>query len=437
MKKNGFHLGFFMGLVTLVFVLSCSKDESKRNKLQESKLRTNVQPILENGTLKFNTKQEAFEYMENLTAILKAGKNGTDSTDAFINPVIDLNNSLKNSLGFTSLFEVSSKDADGNLINSIFPDDAFNLMLNPNYEIIIGDRLYVHKNTSEHYHIAKSDLLNKAELRKITPGGRLDLKYLNDGIILVGPEVENRTLCDCTFELTRSKKSNATMHEYNLRFWCSKVLEGQEWKMTWTSPSGNDRGQMNGTINNYDVTATNPEPRTITFKVPINVGDFKVKFCVEADCGDGLKEHCFEIPFLYSEECCSDTDTDIPDKFVIFQNEGYKLVATYKNGSNFWGYYHYGHLAFIRLSDGQKLKAKKLEIFFDVTNRTSPSTFPPCSPFSETDDDDCTNCKWISENIYADDETHNFHKRGDVMLNFKGSRGTTVGTIQMKPEYCY
>lgn len=200
--------------------------------------------------------------------------------------------------------------------------------------------------------------------------------------------------------------------------------------LTWTSADGNYSETIKGVFITTD-------PWDIVFNVPINVEDFTIKFCIESDCGDGLKEHCFEIPFVYKDECCTNTEIDIPNRSVLYSNEGYKLVATYKNGTNFWGYYHYGHLAFIRLSDGKKLKAKKLEISFDVTNRSSPSSLPACSPLSETDYDDCTNCKWISENVYSDDDAFKFHKRNDVIVSYKGSRGTTTGTIQIVPEYCY
>lgn len=266
----------------------------------------------------------------------------------------------------------------------------------------------------------------------------MDLKYLNDGIKLIGSDVENRTPCDCTFELRRSENSNASAHEYILRYWCSKTMDNQPWKLKWTSsPLAAYTGTLYGLINNYDITPTNPNPREIKFTVPIEVKDFNIIFCVEADCGGGIKEHCFDIPFLFNDECCKNANKDFPDKFITFQNEGYKLVATYKNGINFWGYYHYGHLAFIRLSDGKKLKAKKLEISFDIINRSNTNSFPPCEPYAETDYDDCTNCKWISENVYADDGNHNHHKRGDVTLSYKGSRGTTIGNLQQKPEYCY
>ncbi len=436
MKISNFFLILFTIFSIIAIMLSCNKDEAK-NKNRTLDVRTAIQPVVENGTLKFSSKQEAFTYMETLTAILKAGKNGTDSTDNFINPAVDLSNSLRSSLGYTSLFESSPKDADGNMINSIFPDVAFNLMLNPNYEIIIGDRLYVHKNIFEHYHISKTDNVNKAILRNIAPGQRFDIKYLNPDIVLVGPTVETRTPCNCTFELRRSKNSNFTTHEYILRYWCPDAIDGQQWTMTWTSSDGLYTETLRGVINKSDATQQSIHPRDIVFKVPFKVGDYKIKFCVRTDCGDGLKEHCFDIPFSINDECCSNTEIDVPDRFVMFQSEGYRLVATYKNGCNFWGYYHYGHLAFVRLSDGKKLKAKKLELSFDVTNRFGPNGFPPCSPISETDYDDCTNCKWISENVYADNDFAIHHKRNDVKVTYKGTRGTTSGTLQIIPEFCY
>ncbi len=224
------------------------------------------------------------------------------------------------------------------------------------------------------------------------------------------------------------------MHEYVLRYYCPFASDGATWKMTWTSSDGTFSETIVGTIDNSDIDYKVPHPRDIYFKVPIKVGDYKVNFCVESDC-NGLQEHCFEIKFSIKDECCSKLNI-VKYSEVIFQNEGYKMVATYKNGTNFWGYFHYGHLAFYRLNDGAKLKAKKLKLAFNVTNRTSPEFLSPCVPYSETDEDECTNCKWISENTY-DNIVHKHHKRNDVRVYYEGTRGTTFGSLNILPEYCY
>lgn len=426
----------FIIISTLLIVFSgCMKDDLKYNRISDLNIRTNIQPVVENGTLKFNSLQDSYIYMESLTNALKVIRNSIDSSESYMNPAISVNNDIKTLTGFTSLFDSSPKDIDGNLINPIFPDEIFNMMLNSNYEIIINDKIYVHKNNFEYYVISVNDIQNRDLLRNVSAGGRLDLKYLNTGVQVFGSKIETRSPCDCTFELRRVENHNTNKHEFILRYWCSDAFDGQSFTMKWISKDGSISNTISGIIDNSDISINNPHPREILFDLPLNVLEFEIEFCVETDCGDGLIVNCYKIPFSIDSECCQKLDI-IETKELLYSNEGYKLVATYKNGLNFWGYYHYGHLAFIRLSDKAKLKAKRLEILFDVTYRNSNKVFPPCEGYSETDRDDCTNCKWISENVY-DDGTHLFHKHGDVKLNYIGKRGTTTGSIQLMPEFCF
>lgn len=434
MKTSMFY--FYSFLVFTFLFSSCVKEQVgslNQNKVNLLELRTIVVPEIENGTMKFNSKEEAFSYMNELTRIMDENKNGDESPEDYINPAISLNSSIKRNYNFSSLYDANPKDEDGFLITSIFPDFEFNLMMNPNYEIIIGDRIYVHKNTTEHYHINKNDIANRDLLRRINPGEFLNRDNNNGGIEIDGPNVDTRTPCKCTFKLVRTINSNINRNEFILSPNCPKSVTGQTWVMTWTSSDGLSSGTTTGTVNHV-VTPDNLFPNDIFFIVPASVGDFNIKFCLMSDCGDGLKEYCFDHPFVLGDDCCKKLDNS-KQVSNSFPDKGFKLVAKYENGSNFWGYYHYGLLRFVSLSTGKQLKAKTLEIWFDATNRTSFIASPSCDPRHEKDKDFCRDCKWISENMY-DDVEHIFHKPGEVVLDFKGKRHDTEGTHKIIPVFC-
>jgi hypothetical protein len=120
----------------MIFV-GCQKEEQKILKSEDqlsTELRVNVQPTVENGTLKFSTEEDAYQYMRQLEQEL----------DNENNDVL----SKQTAMGFTSLLsivkskegeiqpEITENNNDIQVVNdrtgSIFSAPYLNAMLNPN-----------------------------------------------------------------------------------------------------------------------------------------------------------------------------------------------------------------------------------------------------------------------------------------------------------------
>lgn len=127
----------------------------------------------------------------------------------------------------------------------------------------------------------------------------------------------------------------------------------------------------------------------------------------------------------------------------MFQPQGFKLVSEYKNGTALESYFHTGKTSIRSLSNNGNLKSKKLEIWANAKNRTSPkpfdikkNPFPQCVVLqTDNDYDSCNNCKDVAVTVWAGKHvTH--HKNGDVTFNYRGSRHSSFGATQITPTYC-
>ena len=138
------HLIFSSKLIAILFVVSsmmyigCQKEEIKSEDTRgalSTELRTTVAPTVENGTLKFETEEDAYNYMRQLEQELKSESNTILSDQS--------------QLGFTSRLSIVRDLGEDNPNGSIFSAPYLNAMLNSNYEVMIGDKVYVKKNHQE------------------------------------------------------------------------------------------------------------------------------------------------------------------------------------------------------------------------------------------------------------------------------------------------
>lgn len=433
-------------LSSLIYV-GCHKDENKElasASSESTQLRTTVTPTVENGTLKFNTLADVFAYMEELSTQIKQLSELGDETTDLVHPAVTISDQMASTLGFSSIYKLNPKDGDGSLINPIFPIDEMNMILNNHYELIVGNEIYVHKNATQHFKIQSNDAINRAILRNIPPGGEIELVDLKPGIQIFngGPkEIQAMTKdCDCglSLELQNGVPNHSGNNAFVLRHGCIGLNSGQTWTVTWTEIGGSASGTLSGT---YNSVAGNPN--AIVFNVPGSVKEIKVELCIGLVCnGQPLKQYCFDISKSIADDCCEKFQTldGIP---VVFQPQGFKLVTQYKNGIALESYFQTGITSIRRLSDNGKLKSKKLEIWANAKNRTSPepfdikkNPFPQCVVFqTDNDYDSCNNCKDVDVTVWAEKHvTH--HKNGDVTFNYRGSRHSSFGATQITPTYC-
>lgn len=447
MKKLIFSSKYFMFLfmLTSLVYVGCNKEEGKELASVSSsstQLRTTVTPTVENGTLKFNNLEDVFAYMEELSTQIKQLSELGDETSDLVHPAVTISDQMASTLGFSSIYKLNPKDSDGSLINPIFPIDAMNMILNNHYEVIVGNEIYVHKNVTQHFKIQANDAANRAILRNIPPGSEIELVDLKPGIQIFndGPkEIQAMTKdCDCGLSLELTTGVPLPSIDYNafvLKHGCIGLNSGQTWTVNWTEIGGSASGTLSGT---YNAAANNPN--AIFLVVPKSVKEIKVELCIFLSCnGQPLKQYCFDISKSISDNCCKKFQTIDADP-VVFQSQGFKLVTQYKNGIAWEMYYHTGKTSIRRLSDNDKLKSKKLEIWANAKNRTAPNNVAPgpggCVVFeTDNDYDSCNNCKDLDISVWANKSlTH--HKNGDVTFNYRGSRHSSFGATQITPTYC-
>ena len=163
-----------------------------------TEIRTTVQPTVENGTLKFASEEDAYQYMRQLEQELDNDNNDVLSKQA--------------AMGFTSLLsivkskegeiqpEIIENNNDIQVVNdrtgSIFSAPYLNAMLNTNYEIIIGDKVYVHKNHEETWIVPKTSTQAIAVFRAKAPGSLiLDIEITSD--MEIDGKKENVMMMEC------------------------------------------------------------------------------------------------------------------------------------------------------------------------------------------------------------------------------------------------
>lgn len=187
------HLIFSSKLIAILFVVSsmmyigCQKEEIKREDTQgalSTELRTTVAPTVENGTLKFETEEDAYNYMRQLEQELQSESNTILSDQS--------------QLGFTSRLSIVRDLGEDNPNGSIFSAPYLNAMLNSNYEVMIGDKVYVQKNHQETWIAPKTDAVALAVFREKQPGSFIEDTEILPSMIIDGKrEIEMMMTC-CT-----------------------------------------------------------------------------------------------------------------------------------------------------------------------------------------------------------------------------------------------
>lgn len=161
----------------MVYV-GCHKEEGKEvasASPSNTQLRNVVMPTVENGTLKFIDETHAANFYNYLIE----QKN--------TNPEYSIN--LRNSLNYQSLASVNEGLEDQR--NAIFIDDAFNDILNKDYEVIIGNEIRVQKSLGEYYIIDKNDISSRNVLKALAPGSEISITDLENDIRIVGDSRES------------------------------------------------------------------------------------------------------------------------------------------------------------------------------------------------------------------------------------------------------
>ncbi|MCZ2102443.1 MAG: hypothetical protein LC107_13010 [Chitinophagales bacterium] len=166
-------LCFMIGAGTLI--TSCEKENQILDdaQLSYSPILVVGNPIVENGTLKFADKEVALAYMMNLRAELE------DDIEGNIESVL----AHQEVLGFTSLLRLVESNGDS---ASIFIAPYLNAMLNANYEFIIGDSIYVHKNHEETWIASSDDEESIAVFRAKEPGTYIEEEEINERMVIDG-----------------------------------------------------------------------------------------------------------------------------------------------------------------------------------------------------------------------------------------------------------
>jgi hypothetical protein len=425
-------------MITSIMYVGCQKEEQKILKSEDqlsTELRVNVQPTVENGTLKFETKESAFKYMTYLSDLIQQKEE--QELDSETDTKQTLLSDIEEKLGFRSLYSVSEKDENGYIVNPLFSDVSFNLLLNEYYEVIIGDEIFVHKSNSEYYSIKSSDVTNRITLRKLKINESLSLKDLNPGIKIF--EFDNKKTvirskdCDCNLSIRPGvPPPGSNVKTFVLSFDCTGYTSNN---LTYTVYDINSNRILVPTSNGT-VISLNPSP--ITFNIPSEFnGNFRVEFCIMLDCnGVGPKQYCFNISGTANENCCSKFETI--EKAEPFPPD-MEFYSKYQNGTNIFGYYIYGLCGFKKPGAGGKFFKAKNEIWLNAIYRLRAGNDGLLDMCTKTGDDNaydsCKNCKSLSERIYTtQDENH--HKNGEVVCDYRGNRNSNIGSNHIVPTFC-
>ena len=424
-----------------IFVVSCNKEEEKEiatGKTKRTEIRSSVNPTVIDGTLKFESIEDLFQYADELLLLIKDDLDTSNVVNASLetinndtlNKIQVVVGALKEQFDYTPLYDVSSKDEIGLVVDQYLPGTEFYLIFNSHNEVIIGDEIYVQKHAYEYYMIDKNDNTNRYILRNLDVNELLSIDDYELGIdvfsfdVIVRPRTKE---CDCSYKLKPTGSFTLTTNEFVLEFSCDHNFIGSSWYIEAYDESNNSY------INTFNGTISSLEGNKIYFNIPKSVKKLKLKFCIVMDCGDGLKTECFYPRIDISDICCK-KKIDITENHIIPATD-IKMVNKVNNGIFFTYYYHLSEIQGRKNSNGKYIRSK-LQQWLEVKARNVL-----CEDFkTDTDYDHCNNCRWNSERIYIDaaqpDTKYGFHLLGDCI--FKNTLTSTphLGVHIITPNYC-
>lgn len=192
----------FLFLISSMMYIGCQREDLKSEDHQKEPItqtRSVPIPTVENGTLKFDTEDDAFNYLVFLADELQNESNNILESQA--------------ALGFTSRLKIVTDLGEGNENGSIFRAPHLNAMLNSNYEIIIGDKVYTNKNHEETWIANVSDLTSLAVFRAKEPGSFINDAEITSNMIIDGKKEALTDFCCTRFGVF--PKSDSRVHQGN------------------------------------------------------------------------------------------------------------------------------------------------------------------------------------------------------------------------------
>lgn len=405
MKQFKFFM-FFMGLFALALVSSCNKDERPESSIsnQTSSVRTLIEPSSENGTLKFETKEDAKNYLDQIDLNMAEEDEG-----------ISFVNNLEATKTYQSLFTENINNPN----NRLFNDNSFNAIMNRNYEVIMGNSIFIQKHPDEIYEIDKGDIANRDLIRTLAPNQKLDLTQLNPGIRVTGDdEVFYKTTdyyCGCTIKVI---KDRTRPYIISLVINCAgQVLD----------PNANLEVQWgDGSFSTAKMTKNTPVlssnfPITLTKNYGAESGGIRnITVTIPMNCGTGTKNEVFNYSFDINETSCCDGAANGSGNKRVGE---YEMYWEYDYRNTAWGKRSKMTIKGYKWTGNNKDKFKA-DLEVDVNNDVRNNS---CLIYNESNDEGCTNCYEVTDRRYFNNKkningdlrlNYNFLKHGSSIMHF-------------------
>lgn len=416
MKNTNLNLTIIMGFIALTLMVSCNKEEklvsdAKRPTVES---RTVVNPVNENGTLKFNNENEYFAYLQFLDTELQQKTPDQVAADLYSN------------FNFTSRYTLDS--------NAEKEDhaDSEGLLLNANYEYIVGDHVYVSKSPLETYRVKSNDNIGRATLQNMPYKGTLQPGQFGHRIEYVGPDKEvvftGNGDCGCEIIITKTKSQSSTV--VSLAISCpSSVLPlvSGTMNINW----GDNSSQV------VTVGASFPMPIFLSHTYGANTspdqnyvpGPYNLTIEIPLNCGTGLSTQTIERKIVLNNVCCR---KDFATKQTLISGNT-RIDYKYTLVSTFWARSAKTEVWSYRLNNNgfwRELRAN-LKAGIDMNWRDEND----CSAEFEQEEDGCSNCTYVVERL-SGSKIQNKNITGEAIWKYSLiGNGTTI-LKDVSPNFC-
>lgn len=197
MKKSKILLPVFMGLVALVIVTSCNKDELKNEAKETTSTRTVLDAPTKNvDVLKFRDFNHFSNYTTELNSILSQSEE-------------DFESSIYQPSAFQSVYWKLVNDEFVNPNNRYKPfltDPVIMAIVNENFELIVGDVLITYVNNTQVLRTLATNTSTRNAIRNMTKGTELTLGSIPTGAAW-GEDRDKQTFigpwCGCEISIKR------------------------------------------------------------------------------------------------------------------------------------------------------------------------------------------------------------------------------------------
>ncbi len=398
------HLIFSSKFILSIFAISsmifigCQKEEIKSGETPQkvtTELRTTVTPTVENGTLKFNTKEDVAKYLKE------------------ISPLFEEEIPFKHNFGgFTSLYD---KSMEGDF-QPYFLDDRLNSMLNDNYEIIIGDRIFVKKNLEETWSVLKSDHTGINKLRLKNPGTYFNVEDDSESFIMEdGDKIEVFSILSCKAKIRIIDKTVPNPNfpilstSNGINTYCVEVF-----------------GVQGGNVESITVNWGDGAVTTSKFNqchTYLNPGDFLITVSVKLTCSSTpFTSKRLVSPFKI---CCNLKSKD--KKEVVVSD--LKMRASYERKTFLNSYYWLAKTESFSIGNNPvnaKLTSQITALFRDHSNCNEKS--------NEGDSDTCNSCRSKKVDLWHNENDDMLNKHADVSMTCTMVRSGLTLTHTFVPD---